>query len=72
MDRHSADIIKKNYTQIVLISCILATNFCIHPLEGSYIIHDHFDPAFLFPFQKDFGTFHELLFYFFYFFFFFI
>ena len=43
------------YTQIVFISCILEKIFYTHPVEDSYIVHDHIDISFflLLLLQKD-------------------
>ena len=56
MDQSRVDI-----TQIAFLSCNLEKNFFyIHPLEDSYIVHEHIGASFLFLRKKDFDIFHVI------------
>ena len=50
-----------SYTQIVFITCILEKKIYTHPLEGSYIVHNHIDASFLFILQEDFYVTHKYI-----------
>ena len=59
MDQPRVDITKNILYLDNIYFCILEKIFHTHPLEDSYIVHDHIDHSFLFLPQKDFRIAHE-------------